>query len=158
MPRNTYHVDLSRWKKGFMVSITGPGYEGVTQTSFVEDAEQMARHYVATDRNVPLNAFDVVMGREPEPELERVRAAVFEGAYRAYVTCEELKAKQAPAEDIARLHGECTGRATDAAMVELMIECPQGAPVEKRIPRTQQVIRRIEERYRKEQYEKEHRG
>lgn len=153
MTRILYHADLSRWTKGFMVTITGPGYEAKTQTSFIDDAERMARDYIANDRNAPLNSFDVVMGPAPQPDSERFRAAVFEGAYRAYVMCEELKTAGAPAEDVARLHGECTGRASDAAMIELMIEYPQGVSMGKRTPRTQQVIKRIEARYKKERYE-----
>jgi hypothetical protein len=58
-PRDTYIVEAKRWELGFELHITGRGVEGMSQTSFIEDALSMARDYIATELDIMPNSFDV---------------------------------------------------------------------------------------------------
>lgn len=59
---DTYVVQMHPWEKGFELHITGPfGFTGVTQSHGEDDAEQMARDYIALDREIPADSFAVTL-------------------------------------------------------------------------------------------------
>jgi hypothetical protein len=72
-PVTTYRVTAKRWKRGWELHIAG---EGVTQSHSLADAEGMVRDYIALQRGLSAQAFDVDITAEVGAGLdEAVRDA-----------------------------------------------------------------------------------
>lgn len=62
MAKDTYTVNTNRWEHGWELHIVGPGnYTGASQTHRLKSAEKMARDYIAHDREIAPDSFDVVI-------------------------------------------------------------------------------------------------
>ena len=64
----TYAVTAKRWKHGWELHIEGVG---VTQSKTLNDAEEMARDYIALDTGAPPGSFNVEITPEVSQELDR---------------------------------------------------------------------------------------
>ena len=79
--RATYEVVARRWRRGWVLHIEGVG---VTQSHSLTDAEIMARDYIALDRDVPEDSFDVrvtpEVGDGMDEQVSRTRDAIVAAA------------------------------------------------------------------------------
>lgn len=68
LTRQTYTVVAKRWKDGWELYIESSHYRGTTQAHDLESAESMARDYIALDRNIQPDSFDVVIIPDPDAD------------------------------------------------------------------------------------------
>lgn len=77
----TYKVTAKRWARGWELHIDGVG---VTQSHTLTGAEEMVRDYIALDKNVPSDSFNVeivvTIDANVDPVVMDARRAVIEAA------------------------------------------------------------------------------
>lgn len=75
--RRTYRVRAKRWAKGWELHIEDVG---VTQAKKLNDAEAMAKDYIALDLDIPEDSFDVEIvpdvGEDLNQEMREARSAL----------------------------------------------------------------------------------
>jgi hypothetical protein len=109
----SYRVRAKRWARGWELHIEGVG---VTQSHSLRDAEMMVRDYIALDREIPSDSFEVVItpeiGGGLDEETRAVRAAVAdaenarrEAAARSRAAAAKLRQAGLSGRDIAAVLG-----------------------------------------------------
>jgi hypothetical protein len=111
--KTTYKVRAKRWVRGWELHIDGVG---VTQSHGLRDAEMMVRDYIALDKEIPVDSFDVVItpeiGGGLDEETQAARAAVAdaenarrEAAVRSRAAAAKLRKAGLSGRDIAAVLG-----------------------------------------------------